>query len=123
VALTTSMAESRPKATNATEPARRVSQVQGPVVAVARTARTVVRLQRGPAARSGSGVVGRRGVRSRLTPVKVVTPGPCARRFVWPRPGFRYRRDGLRSSPRSESPSGPPVKCIGDIGKSLGQGG
>src|SRR5680860_1489860 len=61
VALTTSMAESRPKATNATEPARRVSQVQGPVVAVARTARTVVRLQRGPAARSGSGVVGRRG--------------------------------------------------------------
>src|SRR5450756_10637 len=39
---------------------------------MARTARTVVRIQRGPAARSGSGVVGLRGVRSRATPAKVV---------------------------------------------------
>ena len=37
--------------------------------------------------------------------------------------GFRPCRDGRRSSPRSESPSRTPVKCIGDIGKSLDQVG
>jgi hypothetical protein len=32
-------------------------------------------------------------------------------------------RDGRGSSLRSESPSRTPVKCIGDVGKGLGEGG